>query len=253
MEKRIVFLTIFCLILAGCQQSAPEPTAATTQPPVETTVPLQTAAHTAPNTESTPPETLPPETILPPETTVPPTATSYTIQVADPEKLIYERPGFRFRCTASFGEAGIYTIVEEATDWDGNLWGRLKSGIGWVCLTEPAIVPVIADYTPEHFAPNHHFHCGETDYVTDIGVIPMEPISNVKFSQINVIDDYQVEQVLLELDTLAAQETVLLSVVYWGDMTTYGISFTDADGHDRYYSLSVSGKDGSLICSEYTP
>lgn len=112
---------------------------------------------------------------------------------------------------------------------------------------------MIADYAPEHFVHHHHFHCGETEYVTDIGVIPMESMTNVKFTLLNVIDNYQVDQVLLELDSLAAEETVLLSVVYWGDMTTYGISFTDADGHDRYYSLSVSGKDGSLICSEYTP
>lgn len=121
MKARILILTIICLILAGCQDQPTETTAPTTRPPVETTLPVQTTVPTVRPTQTTPPDTLPTETTLPAQTTVPPTDPSYTIQVTDPEKLIYERPGFRHRCTAMFGEAGTYTIVEEATDWDGNL------------------------------------------------------------------------------------------------------------------------------------
>lgn len=29
---------------------------------------------------------------------------------------------------------GVYTIVEESTDKNGVLWGKLKSGAGWICL-----------------------------------------------------------------------------------------------------------------------
>ncbi len=32
------------------------------------------------------------------------------------------------------GETGIYTIVAEEYDAAGNLWGKLKSGVGWVLL-----------------------------------------------------------------------------------------------------------------------
>ena len=44
-----------------------------------------------------------------------------------------------------------------------------------------------------------------------------------------------------------------LSLDFPGDMTTYGISFTDADGAARHYAVSISGKDGSLVCAEYLP
>ena len=29
---------------------------------------------------------------------------------------------------------GVYTIVDEKPDKNGNLWGKLKSGAGWICL-----------------------------------------------------------------------------------------------------------------------
>lgn len=31
-------------------------------------------------------------------------------------------------------DRGVYTIVQEAIDKSGKKWGRLKSGIGWICL-----------------------------------------------------------------------------------------------------------------------
>lgn len=32
--------------------------------------------------------------------------------------------------------AGTYTIVEEAYDENNNLWGKLKSGLGWICVED---------------------------------------------------------------------------------------------------------------------
>ena len=32
--------------------------------------------------------------------------------------------------------SGTYTIVEEATDEAGKLWGKLKSGVGWICVSD---------------------------------------------------------------------------------------------------------------------
>ena len=37
------------------------------------------------------------------------------------------------------GQDGIYTITEEAYDSAGNLWGKLKSGLGWVLLSEASV------------------------------------------------------------------------------------------------------------------
>ena len=255
MNRRIMMIMVLSLMLCACSGEPPQNTLPEETTPFESTVmvtePLRTAVPTEPIHETEP--SIPDETIAPSESTEPSVDTSYTIKIANPETYIYEHPGFRYNCTDLVGEAGIYTIVEEATDWDGNLWGKLKSGIGWVCLTEPAIVPVYADYAPEHFVYADSWHCGETDYVTDIGIIPMEHIRNVEFVLLNVIENYKADEILYTTDELNAEDALLLSVVYWGDMTTYGLNFTDMHGNTRYFALSISGKDGSLICSEYTP
>lgn len=257
--KKIAGILLLCVLLVACGAEKP---GETTLPP---TVPDTPPATTAPMVPATEPEETAPETTEPAETTTPveptepakptePAASeSYTISISDPETYIYSSPELAANVTALVEEAGIYTIVEEAVDSDGNLWGRLKSGIGWVCLTEPAIVPVYADYAPEHFVYADSWHCGETDYVTDIGIIPMESITDVEFVLLNVIESYAVEEVLYQTDALEAEEALKVSVVYWGDMTTYGLNFTDMHGNRRCYALSISGKDGSLVCREYRP
>lgn len=254
--KRLILLLILAMMLTGCNHSSP------TEPPetdpvvqIRPTDPApSTEPSTLPATESTAPTeteeaTVPTESSEPAETIFP----SYTVTVSDPEKFYHEGPGFRYPVAGMFGELGIFTIVEECRDSDGNLWGRLKSGAGWVCLTDPAKVPVAVDYAPEHFQYDHSWHCGETEFVTDIAILPTEEITHVKVTMLNAIENYRTEEVLWEIEALDGQEAVMVSVVYWGDMTTYGLSFYDANGIQRFYAMYISGKDGSLICSEYTP
>ena len=43
----------------------------------------------------------------------------------------------------------------------------------------------------------------------------------------------------------------MAGVVFYGDMTTYGISFVDEEGNERYYAVSLSGMNGALVLNEY--
>ena len=227
---------LFCLFLAlGLMLCACAEAPAV---PPETTLPTATA----PSTEMT----------LPPETTVP-AFSEYTCSIDDPETMIYAGPGFLSGAVELVGEAGVYTIVEEAKDADGNTWGRLKSGAGWVCLTEPALAPIYADYAPEDFNAYHAYWSDETDYITAIGFTPAERLTHVKFGLLDWFEteSWQMSEVLYTMDELDPDHAFLAQVVFWGDMTTYGISFTDADGEARHFAVSISGKDGSLVCQEY--
>lgn len=250
MKRWIAMSLVLCGVLCAC--AAPDaPTAPVTSAPTTT---AGGSENTDPPVTTLPVETtLPQETGLSTETTQSPAFASYTTKIDDPETLIYTEPGFRYPCTASVGEAGVYTIVAEATDLDGNLWGKLKSGLGWVCLTDPAMMPIFADYAPDHFVASESWHCGETEYVTHIAILPNEHITDITVSLLGIDPAYCVEEVLYTLDSLDADEPLKLSVVFWGDLTTYGISFTDAEGNERYYAMMISGKDGSLWCSEYIP
>lgn len=237
MERLICLTLVLGLMLCACGV-APAGTTA----PAETTLPVET--------------TVPAGTTLPPETSAPPAQdSSYTIEIEDPELLVYGGPAFRHGAVDLVGEAGTYTIVEEQTDADGNRWGRLKSGAGWLCLTDPALAPIYADYAAEDFNTYHAYWSEESEYITSIGFTPAERLTEVKFGLLNWFEteSYVMEEVLYTIDEIDPDHCFLAQVVFWGDMTTYGISFTDEDGEARHYALMISGKDGSLICSEYVP
>ena len=265
MKRMISMLTILCLLLSACGGVPAETTApAETTLPTEATPPVETTAPPVDNDMSYREEELPiPDD--PAETTVPaepdpvettaPVFREYTVRIEDPEKPIYCGAAFVFDAVALIEEAGTYTIVEEQTDADGNLWGRLKSGLGWICLTNPPLAPIHADYAPEDFNAFHAYWCDETDYITAIGFTPAEKLTDVKFGLLDWFEteSWQMAEVLYTMDELDPDHAFLAQVVFWGDMTTYGISFTDADGAERHYAVSISGKDGSLVCSEYIP
>ena len=251
--KRIVWiLSILCLLLTACGGAPAETTAPIeTTLPIEMTLPPETTAPAVDNDMSYDDQDLPiPED--PAETTATPPV---IVRIDDPETMIYAAPGFTNEVTALVEEVGTYTIVEEATDADGNVWGRLKSGLGWVCLTNPALAPIHADYAEESFNAYHAYWCDETDYITSIGFTPTETLTDVRFGLLDWFEteSWQMVEVLYTMDELDPDRAFLAQVVFWGDMTTYGISFTDAEGQPRHYAVSISGRDGSLVCTEYLP
>ena len=232
MKRLLCAVAALCLLLCACGA------------PVETTAPAETTL---------PPVTEPViETTSPVETTEP-AAREYTLRIEDPETMIYAGPAFLSGAVAMVEEAGTYTIVEEAQDRDGNTWGRLKSGAGWICLTEPPLAPIYADYAAESFNAYHAYWSDETDYITSIGFTPAEKLTNVRFGLLDWFEteSWQMAEELYTMDEIDPDHAFLAQVVFWGDMTTYGISFTDADGAERHFAVSISGKDGSLVCQEY--
>ena len=263
MKRLLCIILSLCLLLCACSGTP----AGTSEP----TVPAGTTgpSETAPSAEATVPGVdndmsyqdqdlpiadEPAETTEPaPVETTAPAFGEYTVRIEDPEKPIHCGAAFVFDAVALIGEAGVYTIVEEATDTDGNLWGRLKSGAGWICLTEPALAPIYADYAEESFNAFHAYWSDETDYITAIGFTPAERLTDVKFGLLDWFEteSWQMSEVLYTMDELDPDHCFLAQVVFWGDMTTYGISFTDENGEVRHYAISISGKDGSLVCTEY--
>ena len=232
---------LICLILAmGMALCACAGVPLETSAPPETTAPAET--------------TVPIETTLPTETTAPAFA-EYTLRIEDPDTPIYAGPALRYGVSALFEEAGAYTIVEEAADTDGNRWGRLKSGAGWICLTSPALAPIYADYAPEDFNAFHAYWSEDTDYITAIGFTAAEKLTDVRFGLLDWFEteSWQMAEVLYAMDEMDPDHAFLAQVVFWGDMTTYGISFTDESGEARHFAVSISGKDGSLVCTEFTP
>ena len=174
------------------------------------------------------------------------------------DTAIHAGPGYQYSVNQILHENGTFTIVEEAWDADANLWGRLKSGAGWVFLkSENAMVysPIHADYTGDmQFSSDtvHLYNGSETEYAVNISFFPGETLRNVAFSLLDVFSgDFAVSELLCTIDELTADKTFIASVEFPGDGTTYGLSFTASRGNLRRYTVSISGMDGSLELIEY--
>lgn len=55
------------------------------------------------------------------------------------ELNIRKGPGTEYERTGSIKDRNVYTIVETKKSRDGGIWGRLKSGVGWVNVSEKYI------------------------------------------------------------------------------------------------------------------
>ena len=67
-------------------------------------------------------------------TLTPATDTSYKVQIDIANLNIRKGPGTNYGKTGQFTGKGILTIVQEAKGEGATLWGKLKSGAGWISL-----------------------------------------------------------------------------------------------------------------------
>lgn len=69
-----------------------------------------------------------------PEPTPTPGFEPYTVKVTTSCLNIRKGPGTNYGIAGQITDEGVYTIVEESTGNGASLWGRLKSGAGWIAL-----------------------------------------------------------------------------------------------------------------------
>ncbi len=182
----------------------------------------------------------------------------YTIKVSRTFSQIFEGAGYDYGYAGTM-QSGTYTIVEEARDDEGNLWGKLRSGVGWVNIddaAENAEQPLAAAYAEENLLDDvsyEEFSSDESESSTKLIFRSNEAITDVKFSLLEIGNDgqYEVASELYALSELTSDDAFVASVAFYGDMTAYGVSFTDADGQARNYAASISGRNGSLTWEEY--
>ena len=150
-------------------------------------------------------------------------------------------------------------IINEVQDELSNVWGELKSGAGWVNLNyvrfmgHPPITAYFADVIDSIDAEWCDVVVDNSEYMTRIAFRANEKLNNVKFTTLQYGDTYEVEEEHYWIHWLEKDEYFVAGVVFYGDMTTYGISFVDEEGEERYYAVSISGMNGALVMNEYIP
>ncbi len=182
-------------------------------------------------------------------------------KITRPDIMIYTGPGYDYADTGTLLEPGIYTLTEETVDDEGFTWGRLKSGAGWIDLTKAAAeaphIPLtlaLTDAETAHGTDCHLYAADETDYTRWLYLEAYETLTDVRLSFMDFTEDgFRPGEARYTLDTWTADKPLILGVVFYGDFTTFGLTFTDAAGTQRTYRIFESGRNGSVMMQEYAP
>ena len=180
----------------------------------------------------------------------------YTEKIVRADQSIFDGPSYDANYVGVVEEAGIYTIVEEATDDEGNLWGKLKSGRGWVDLTDIRTFnwPVSAIFADEKLleSGNYHFFADDkNDYVVDVAFRAYEVLSFVTVYPLELTDDGLVSgEAVLYLEEFTPDKPLVVELSFPGDMSQYAIEFTTEQGAETYFRVYISGRNGTLVMDE---
>lgn len=227
-------------------ETQPEPeTEPQTEPPVETAPPVETQPPTEPEPETEPE--------VQEQSEVP-----YLLTIPRADQSIYKGPGYDYAYARTVELAGIYTIVEEQWDTEGNLWGKLKSGAGWVDLTEirqseASPEPLTVNYADAALLSSgnyHHFVEDTSEYAIPVAFRANEAITGLEFCEMIFTDaGMEAGPCLYALDRLDPQTPLVIDMDFPGDMSSYEIRFVDADNTSHRCELYMSGRNGALCLS----
>ena len=107
---------------------------------------------------------------------------------------------------------------------------------------------------------------GISDY-HEVSVSTAEPTARVLLSCEYAVKDFKVlgieasmssslsffTEELYALDELSPDRPLLLNMTFYGLLPSYGVSYVDDSGETISYSINMSGKDGSVILTEFLP
>lgn len=175
---------------------------------------------------------------------------NYLQQVNRFGSYIFKTPSYDGRVVQPM-PTGTFTIVDEKNDDEGNLWGKLKSGLGWICLTEirgKSGIVAIGEVDAECLAGKNYTTYGEkTGYTKAIAVQCTEAVKNASFGSVDYMaETSEIAYPLISGVDLKKGSITVFYVEFTGDLTTYGFSFYDKNGKYYFYLISESGRNGTV-------
>lgn len=249
----LALILMLTVLLSGCSLFGSEPTqpaqpqtSTSTEPTVTEPAPTESAP-----TELTPAETEPAE----PEPTEP---EGELFSVTREGHYIFEEPSYDGGCVQGM-PTGVFTIVDRAQDDEGLDWGKLKSGMGWICLTEieqakQAALPVaMVEAYPELLKGDNadSYELFPEEYCYKMAFFAYEKLTDVKLSIIDIIsEEPAAKELKWERENLTPERPVMLHLTFPGNFTTYELSFLDESGEARIFHIMQSGRNGLIYTWE---
>lgn len=256
MKKMLVVLLLLALMLSGCVRSGPS---AQQPQPSDDAAPSQQAptdeTPEIPEEPSQKPSETPTEepsedpTEPPSETPVDPTEPEGELQrVSWAGFMIFSAPSYDSTPVQPL-PTGTYTMVDAAQDDEGLHWGKLKSGLGWICLSHIREFnqPVAIGQADAGLEDKCEFTYSEDPYSIPLVIHACEKVTDIEIYTC-YLGDAQMEPdaLIYQKQLLEKNEMMVIRVNFPGDFTTYEVRLTDAAGMTRRYLVSVSGRNGAV-------
>lgn len=264
--KRIlsfILATILCLSLCACDMTRqleqlmfgnplnqindlfdqPDP-----QPETVATQPSTIAATEAPTLPPTEPTTEP----APTEPVI--TTCKFLQKVKKEYFYVFKEPDHTAKISQILPK-GTFTIVKETYDADGHHWGKLKSGVGWICLTEVqenrAPVQITAatnSFLKSGTYTKHGNVSGQ--YTIPVRLHGLEKLTSIAVYNVDFDSGKKTGSAIVKKETLKEGNSMVIWLDFPMDFNTYEIHFTNASGTKYKYQIAenLSG-EGELIGS----
>lgn len=120
------------------------------------------------------------------------------------------------------------------------------------------VTAYFADETLVELTNAERFTADNSEYAQDIVFFAnFGDIYNFEFCSINWLDESDGGESDIEFvpmyttDTLTTDTPLVVTMTFWGDIPSYGITYTDSEGIDHTGLLSLSGEDGSVVLDIY--
>ena len=175
---------------------------------------------------------------------------TYYVKIQRSDFPIHSGPGAEHPQVTTVKEAGIYTIVAEYAHPDGTLWGRLKSGVGWVNLDlinnekhDTTIVTAAhADRALLSGGNYHYFSATSSPYSIAVAFRTNNLVYNVSFFQFILGNSgFESGPVLFQLDHWDSGKPFVADLSLDGPGAAWGLKFTDGSGTTQTYILQDGG------------
>lgn len=172
---------------------------------------------------------------------------------------VYGGPSYDNYPAGTVEAAGTYTVAEEVPDSEGNLWGKLKSGVGWVDLSllerenrsRPPVTVARASQTVLDSGNYHYCQADFSSYAYPISISAHEILRDVSFFAIDTADGYERGPALFNISCLDPSRPLVAAVSFPGSASLYGLEFTDQHGDRKIYTIHESGRNGSVNISPF--
>ena len=267
MRKLLILSFALLFLLCACssettkQEATNPPASEETNAPTLTTEPTEIPETRVPDspeptTVATTPEATTPEATDPADMEV-----GYIINIPLADQSIFSGPTYDSYFVGIVGVATNYTIVNEATDAEGNLWGELKSGRGWVDLTEirsgkRETHPFTVNLADKAIAEDpNSMHCSQSNHeaAIQIAIRPLEKMKNFTFSDYYLNgEEFEIGETYFTAVEMDENTPLVVDLMFTGDFTMFLITFVDEEGNPHNYRIYESQRNSTICMDEVT-